>query len=180
MPKDKKADEKGAQEPIYEEMRTGVSDREVAEILDKLRKKGEKLALAESLTAGMITARFADIPGSSDVLDRAYITYSNTAKHQMVKVRKSTLEEHGAVSRQTAKQMAEGGARKAGAAACISATGYAGPASDKKDGSVGHVFLGCCYKGKTTVEEHWYAGKRNEIRVQAMNDAIRLLASALK
>ena len=80
------------------------------------------------------------------------------------------LEKNGGIARNT----------NAGAAACLSATGYAGPASGPEDTSVGHVFLGCFYRGQTVVEEHRYLGERNEVRAQAMNDALRMLAAAVR
>ena len=146
-----------------------VTDRELRKVQDVLRKRGELVTTVESLTAGMISARLADIPGSSDVLKRAFVTYCDEAKHEMVGVKKKTLKKWTAVSRQTAKQMAKGGAKKAGAAACVSATGYAGPPSGPDDKTVGLVFLGCCYRDRITVEEHHYTGQRNDIRAQAMN-----------
>ena len=109
------------------------------------------------------------------MLRRAYVTYSDEAKHEMVNVRKKTLKKWTAVSRQCARQMAKGGAKKAGAAACVSATGYAGPPAGPEDKTVGLVFIGCHYHDKTVVEEHHYSGQRNEIRAQAMDDALRLL-----
>ena len=152
-----------------------VTDREIAEILNRLRQRGESVTAVESITAGMISARLADIPGCSDVMERAFVTYCDDAKHEMVKVKKKTLKKWTAVSRQCAKQMAKGGARKAGASACVSATGYAGPPSGPDDHTVGLVFLGCFYRDKVTVEEHHYTGQRNDIRKMAMNDALRLL-----
>lgn len=161
-------------------MQTGsVSDEEVAVILDVLRKRKEYVTTVESLTAGMISSRIADIPGSSDVLRRAFITYCDQAKHEMAGVKQKTLKKYTAVSRQVAKQMAKGGAEKAKADACISATGYAGPPSGPDDKTVGLVYLGCCYHGKTIVEEHHYTGPRNEIRSKAMTDGLRLLQRML-
>ena len=160
-------------------VRAAVTDRETAQILDTLRKRGELVTTVESLTAGMIAARLGDIPGSSDVLRRAFVTYSDEAKHEMVGVDQATLEQFTSVSPQTAEQMAQGGAKMAGAAACVSATGYAGPPSGPEDTTVGLVYLGCCYRGKTSVEEHRYGGSRNEVRAQAMNDALRLLGRCI-
>ena len=164
----------------YDETRPAFTDSELARVLDQLRRRGELVTTVESLTAGMISARIADIPGSSDVLRRAYVTYSDEAKREMVGVQASTLEQWTAVSCQSACEMAQGGAENAGAAACLSATGYAGPASGPEDTSVGHVFLGCFYRGQTVVEEHRYLGERNEVRAQAMNDALRMLAAAVR
>jgi len=152
-----------------------TGDDIAAEILDALREKNETLTTVESLTAGMISARLADIPGCSDVLKRAYVTYCDQAKHEMVGVKDLTLEKYTAVSAQTAQEMAQGGARAAKADACVSATGYAGPAAGPQDDSAGLVFLGCYYHGRTEVERHLYSGGRNEVRQMAMNDALRLL-----
>ena len=152
-----------------------VKDQEIAQILDTLRQRGETVTTVESLTAGMISARLADIPGCSDVLRRAYITYCDQAKHEMVNVKKKTLRKWTAVSRQCAKQMAKGGAKQAKADACVSATGYAGPPTGPDDKTAGLVFIGCHYHDKTVVEEHHYSGERNEVRSMAMNDALRLL-----
>ena len=149
--------------------------QEIAEIISVLRERGETVTTVESLTAGMISARLADIPGCSDVMERAYVTYCDQAKHEMVKVKKKTLKKWTAVSRQCAKQMAKGGAEEAGADVCVSATGYAGPPSGPDDDTVGLVYLGCWYRGEAVVEEHHYTGQRNEIRSMAMNDALRLL-----
>ena len=152
-----------------------VTDGEIAEILDRLRLRGESVTTVESITAGMISARLADIPGCSDVMERAFVTYCDAAKHEMVQVKKKTLKKWTAVSRQCAKQMAKGGASKAGASACVSATGYAGPPSGPEDKTAGLVYIGCRYHDKTVVEEHHYSGQRNEVRSMAMNDALRLL-----
>lgn len=159
---------------------TVVTDAEIAAILDTLRKRGETVTTVESLTAGMISARLADIPGCSDVMERAFVTYCDAAKHEMVNVKKKSLKKWTAVSRQVAKQMAKGGAKKAGAQACVSATGYAGPPSGPDDNTAGLVYLGCHYKDKTVVEKHRYTGDRNEVRAQAMNDALRLLINVIQ
>ena len=156
-----------------------VSDKKLTALLQALREREETVTTVESLTAGMISARIADIPGSSDVLKRAFVTYCDEAKHDMAGVRRKTLKKHTAVSSQTAKQMAKGGAERAHADACVSATGYAGPPSSPDDNTVGLVFLGCCYHGKTETEEHRYTGSRNEVRAQAMNDALRMLMRAV-
>ena len=158
----------------------GRDDAALGELLDVLRRRGELVTTAESLTAGMISARIADIPGASDVLRRAFVTYSDEAKHEMLGVKKKTLRKFTAVSAQTARQMAKGGAKAAGAACCVSATGYAGPAADENDRNVGLVYLGCCYRGKTVVEEHRYSGERHEVRAAAVRDALRLMGECLR
>ena len=144
------------------ERRTGMSDDALRGLLDILRQRGETVTTVESLTAGLISARIADIPGASDVMKRAYVTYCDEAKHEMV------------------QEMALGGARQAHAALCLAATGYAGPPSGPDDHFVGLVYLGCCYRGKVTVEEHHYQGSRNEVREAAREDALCLMADAGK
>ncbi len=157
-----------------------LRDEDVACLLDILRQRGETVTTVESLTAGMIAARLADIPGSSDVLKRAFVTYCDEAKHEMAGVKEETLRKYTAVSAQTAFEMAEGGAKNARAQACISATGYAGPAAGPDDNTVGTVFLGCSYRGRVITEEHHYKGSRNEVRRQAMADGLRMLLGCLK
>lgn len=169
----------GMQDEINAERRPGMSDDALGKLLDILRQRGETVTTVESLTAGLIAARIADIPGASDVMKRAYVTYCDEAKHEMVGVSRQTLETYTAVSAQTAQEMALGGARQAHAALCLAATGYAGPLSGPDDHSVGLVFLGCCYRGQVTVEEHHYRGSRNEVRKAAREDALRLMAEAL-
>ena len=169
----------GMQDEINAERRPGMSDDALGKLLDILRQRGETVTTVESLTAGLIAARIADIPGASDVMKRAYVTYCDEAKHEMVGVSRQTLETYTAVSAQTAQEMAFGGALQAHAALCLAATGYAGPPSGPDDHSVGLVFLGCCYRGQVTVEEHHYQGSRNEVRKAAREDALRLMAEAL-
>ncbi len=156
-----------------------LSDEEVAGILDSLRQRRETVTTVESLTAGMISARMADIPGSSDVLKMALVTYSDAAKESLAGVSAKTLKAHSAVSAETAREMAEGGAKKAGASAALSATGYAGPPAGPEDDTVGRVFLGCFYRGSTEVEEHQYTGSRNQVRGKARDDALRMLRRRL-
>lgn len=156
-----------------------VSDPYLTALLDILRRRGETVTTVESLTAGMISARIADIPGASDVMKRAFVTYCDQAKHEMVGVRTETLQKYTAVSAETAEEMCRGGAKAAGADLCLSATGYAGPAWGPDDYTVGLVYLGCFYHGKATVTEHRYSGSRNEVRAQARDDALRMMAKAL-
>ncbi|MCI6698885.1 CinA family protein [Porcincola intestinalis] len=171
--------QRGMQDGSNGERHAGMSDDALGGLLNILRQRGETVTTVESLTAGLISARIADIPGASDVMKRAYVTYCDEAKHEMVGVSRQTLETYTAVSAQTAQEMAIGGARQAHAALCLAATGYAGPPSGPDDHSVGLVYLGCCYRGQVTVEEHHYQGSRNEVREAAREDALCLMAKAL-
>ena len=171
--------QRGMQDGNNGERHAGMSDDALRGLLNILRQRGETVTTVESLTAGLISARIADIPGASDVMKRAYVTYCDEAKHEMVGVSRQTLEMYTAVSAQTAQEMARGGARQAHAALCLAATGYAGPPSGPDDHFVGLVYLGCCYRGKVKVEEHHYQGSRNEVRAAAREDALCLMADAL-
>lgn len=98
-----------------------------AEVLDLARARGRMIATAESCTGGMIIAALTDIAGSSDVVDRGFVTYSNAAKIEMLGVRVQTLEAHGAVSEEVAAEMAAGARERSAATLAVSVTGIAGP-----------------------------------------------------
>lgn len=154
--------------------------RECAEayLIRRLREHGMTVTTVESCTGGMIAAALTSVPGSSEVFRRGFVTYCDQAKHEMVGVRQETLDRYTAVSRQTAQEMAEGGAREAGADCSISVTGYAGPDSGSGE-PVGLVYIGCCVDGETEVREFHFAGGRQEIRRQATEAALRLLQERL-
>src|SRR6185312_16098553 len=97
------------------------------QVLERCRAGKLMLATAESCTGGMIAAALTDIAGSSDVVDRGFVTYSNEAKMEMIGVRQATLTAHGAVSRETDLEMAEGALSHSRAAIALSVTGIAGP-----------------------------------------------------
>ncbi len=103
------------------------------EVLEALRRRGWKLATAESCTGGLIAAALTDVAGSSDVFDRGFVTYSNAAKTEMLGVRPATLKAHGAVSEPVAAEMAQGALDHSQAQIAVSVTGIAGPGgSDHK------------------------------------------------
>lgn len=154
-------------------------DERVAGLLGLLRERNELITTVESCTGGLLAARITDIPGSSDVFHQGFVTYCDEAKASMVGVSRDTLRTYTAVSAQTAREMAEGGAETAGADACLSVTGYAGPAQDPEDTTVGLVYVGCCYRGKTRVRELHLTGSRRQIREAAMNEALGLLEECL-
>src|SRR5262249_53163778 len=111
-------------------------------VLDACRAHGIMLTTAESCTGGMIAAALTDIPGSSDVVDRGFVTYSNEAKMEMVGVRHATLAAHGAVSRETAVEMAAGALAHSRAGIALSVTGIAGPGGGSAEKPVGLVWFG--------------------------------------
>ena len=115
----------------------------------KLREKGLTLSSAEACTGGLFAARLTDLAGSSRFFDRSIVTYSNQAKLDHLGVHPETLEKHGAVSPETAIEMAEGLARVSGSDVCISVTGIAGPNGGTEEKPVGTVFIAVVYENKT-------------------------------
>ena len=122
-------------------------------VVELLAEKGFHITTAESCTGGMIAGTLVNVAGASEVLNEGYVTYSNEAKERLVRVSHQTLEQFGAVSEQTAREMAEGAARAAKAEAALSATGIAGPGGGTAEKPVGLVYIGCYLNGKTTVKE---------------------------
>ena len=149
-------------------------------VVAALKERGLTMTTVESCTGGMIAAAVTSIAGSSSVFHQGYVTYCDAAKHEMAGVRKKTLRKYTAVSRQTAKEMAAGGARAAKADCCISVTGYAGPPSGEPGEEVGLVYIGCAFRGKVKVKECHFSGTRGEVREQAKQKALKMLAVRLE
>lgn len=147
----------------------------VAEIL--LQKK-LTLALAESCTGGLIGHRLTNVSGSSGFLDRGYVVYSNQAKMDELGVKQSTLEEFGAVSEQTAREMAEGARRAAKTDLGLAVTGIAGPTGGTDSKPVGLVYISLASNGDTIVQRHLWKGTREQIKNRAALMALRLLWQA--
>lgn len=151
-----------------------------ADILAAARAIGIRIATAESCTGGMIAAALTDIAGSSDVFDRGFVTYSNDAKIEMLGVRQTTLDAHGAVSEQTALEMAMGAVAHANATLAVATTGIAGPGgSDFKP--EGRVCFALCTLGEPTKTATIDFGPigRAAVRAAATEYALGLLLSAL-
>ncbi len=148
-------------------------------VVQMLSEQDMTVTTAESCTGGLIAGTLVNAPGASDVLNEGYITYSNEAKERLLGVSSDTLEKYGAVSKETAREMAEGAIRAAGADAALSATGIAGPGGGTKEKPVGLVYIGCCLKGKTVVRECHFAGDRMENRIQTVDTALNMLKEAL-
>ena len=144
-----------------------------------LKKKKLTLTTVESCTGGAIAARIVNVPGASEVLMQGFVTYSNEAKHKLVGVKKKTLKEFGAVSSQTAAQMAKGGCKVTGSDVAISVTGIAGPGGGTKKKPVGLVYIACTCQGKTTVKELHLTGDRTRIREQSVAQALILIRESL-
>lgn len=142
-----------------------------------LQKRGAMLALAESCTGGLAAAAITDIAGSSAWFDRGFVTYSNASKQEMLAVSAKTLAQHGAVSEQTAIEMAAGALKQSHAKIAGSVTGIAGPGGGTTNKPVGTVcFAWSTENGHSNSSTEHFSGNRQEIRHQA---AIRLISSLI-
>jgi len=133
------------------------------------------LATAESCTGGLLSAKLTDISGSSSVFDRAFITYSNAAKIQMLDVQKMTLRQFGAVSEQVANEMLQGALNNSNANISISITGIAGPGGGTAAKPVGTICFSWGSKYQQNSCTKHFSGVREEIRAQAVNFALTKL-----
>lgn len=149
-------------------------------VVNLLREKNLTLTTAESCTAGLLAGRVMNVPGASWVYNEGYITYSNDAKERLVKVSHQTLEEHGAVSHETAAEMAVGAARAANANAALSVTGIAGPGGGTDEKPVGLVYIGCYLEGKVDTKEFHFTGDRAQNREDSVEQALLLLEEMLR
>jgi len=148
------------------------NDESVEEVFySLLKEKNMKVAFCESCTGGLITSRFTRIPGVSGVLDRGLVTYSNEAKINELGVKEETLKKYGAVSEQTAIEMAEGLLKKSDVDIAISTTGIAGPSSDDSNKPIGLVYIGIVDKNKSYAIEYHFSGNRESIQKKATNYA---------
>jgi len=149
------------------------------QVLHAARSKGWRIATAESCTGGLIAGALTEIPGSSDVVDRGFVTYSNAAKTEMLGVTPEALDAYGAVSEQVAAQMAEGARRAAGVALSVSVTGIAGPGgSDHKP--EGMVCFGLATATETTTQTIQFDPLgRSGVRAASVEYALDLLLMAL-
>jgi len=149
-------------------------------IVRMLTEAGKTLALAESCTGGFIANRITNISGASAVLLAGLVTYSNEAKQKFLGVRKETLEAHGAVSEETAREMAEGARAQTGADYAISVTGIAGPTGGTDEKPVGTVFMALARpKGETIVKKYRNNYDRETFKFTTSQQALDLLRREL-
>ena len=151
-------------------------------LLESCRAKGLRLTAAESCTGGLIASLLTEIPGSSDVVGRGFVTYSNEAKQELLGVSAETLAAHGAVSGETAQEMARGALARAGRDAdlAVAVTGVAGPGGGSAEKPVGTVWLAVASAGDTVASRHNLDGNRAEIRRAAVECALAMLRSAVE
>lgn len=149
--------------------------------LEACRKAKLRLTTAESCTGGLIVGALTEIGGSSDVIGRGFVTYSNEAKMEMLGVAAATLDQHGAVSGATVKEMTAGALKAAGADAdiAIAVSGVAGPGGGSPDKPVGTVWIAVERKGRPTTTEHCvFSGDRTDVRLKTVARALELAIAA--
>jgi len=154
---------------------------EAARLLDAFRARDIRLVTAESCTGGLIAALLTEIPGSSDVVERGFVTYSNEAKQEDLGVPANVLAAHGAVSEAVARAMAEGALVHSHADIAISVTGIAGPSGGSAEKPVGLVHLAAARKQDATLHRECRFGDigRGQIRTTSVEVALSLLCLAL-
>jgi nicotinamide-nucleotide amidase len=155
---------------------------DAARLLDALRARHLRLATAESCTGGLIAALLTEFPGSSDVVERGFVTYSNEAKQESLGVPKALIEKHGAVSEDVARAMAEGALKHSHADLAVSVTGVAGPGGGSEAKPVGLVHLAAARTGVPTLHQECRFGDigREQVRSKSVEVALALLWRALE
>jgi nicotinamide-nucleotide amidase len=150
---------------------------QAAALLELCRRKQIKVATAESCTGGLVAATLTEIPGSSDVVERGFVTYSNDAKETMLGVPGTTLRTFGAVSRETAEAMAKGALRQSHAELAISVTGIAGPGGGSPEKPVGLVHFAAASKNGQLIHHENRFGDigRSQVRHASVVEALAML-----
>lgn len=148
-------------------------------VKDLLEKRHLTVTTAESCTGGLLAGRLVNVSGISEYFKEGYITYSNEAKEKLLGVSHDTLVKYGAVSPQTAEEMAEGGAKAAGADICVAVTGIAGPDGGTNEKPVGLVYISCYCMGKISTVKKLYTGSRSKVREYSVATALTLLRKTI-
>ena len=152
-----------------------------AALLDRCHAAGLTIATAESCTGGLVAALLTEIPGSSAVVDRGFVVYSNAAKEELLGVTPETLARHGAVSEATARAMADGALQGSRADIAVSVTGIAGPDGGTAEKPVGLVWFACARRGKATFvrDERFGDLGRQAVRLASVWVALEMLEATL-
>ncbi len=189
------ADSKSAKEliqPVVKEIRRTLGSavysvdepRLEAVVVEKLKEKGKTVAFAESCTGGLISKRITDVPGSSAVFGYGFCTYANEAKTKILGVKRETLDLYGAVSPQTAEEMAKGALEVSGADIAVSVTGIAGPDGGTEEKPVGLVYMGIACGGRVQSERLMLGGHsgsdRDYIRMLTANTVFKAVLDLLE
>lgn len=151
-------------------------------LLDLLRRRSLKLCTAESCTGGLISGLLTEIAGSSDVVERGFVVYSNEAKTSLLRVPENVIELHGAVSEACARAMAEGALKNSKADIAVSVTGVAGPGGGSPEKPVGLVHLACTSSGGETAHRRFVFKKadRHEVRMKSVAAALDLVSAQIE
>ena len=159
-------------------------------LLADARAKGVKIVTAESCTGGLIAGLLTEIPGSSDVFERGFVTYSNEAKMELLGVPKELIARNGAVSSPVVRAMVEGALRNSSAHMAVAVTGIAGPGGGTKDKPVGLVYIAACQRldlatplefvGVTVAECRFGDIGRSQVRLKSVEAALTLLENLLQ
>jgi PncC family amidohydrolase len=157
-------------------------EAEIARLIREYQAKIGKLLTVgtiESATAGRIADRITNVPGSSDYFKGSVVAYSNEVKTAVVGVKKATLENYGAVSEQTAREMARGGRKLLNVDICVSDTGIAGPSGATPEKPVGLFYLGLAAEDESLSQKHVFPGNREENKLDAAEAALNMLKQYL-
>jgi nicotinamide-nucleotide amidase len=147
-----------------------------AAALEAAKKKGIRLATAETVTAGLVSACLTSVSGASQIFDRGYVLYHESAKATGLGVTEDVSAKHGAVSAEVTQGLAEGLLLNSGAAVVVAVTGYAGPGGGNPRNPVGTIFIAAARKDAPIMaERHVFSGSRDNVRLEAVAAAIRLM-----
>jgi nicotinamide-nucleotide amidase len=151
------------------------------QLLDDARARGLRIAVAESCTGGLIAGLLTEIPGSSDVVERGFVTYSNEAKEDLLGVPMDVIHRHGAVSAEVARTMAEGALKHSLAQLAVAVTGIAGPGGGTVEKPVGLVYLAAQRQGGEARIKELRLGDigRGAIRLETVAEALKLLRALI-
>jgi len=151
--------------------------KQAAGIVEALKESGCRLATAESCTGGLISACLTEIPGSSAVVDRGFIVYSNQAKHDLLGVELSTLQAHGAVSPEVVEAMARGALERSSVDLTIAVTGIAGPSGATETKPLGLVYLALANGDDIEVVREVFKGDRHAVRLATLERALDMISA---
>ncbi len=153
-------------------------------LIEQLKQRGLMLCTAESCTGGLLAKLITDLPGTSAVFERGFVTYSNASKNQLLGVGKNVLERYGAVSEEVAREMASRALKHAEADIAVSITGIAGPDGGTAAKPVGTVFIATAYQRDSLLDvvaqKYHFDGNRGAIRTQSAEAAIDMLLEAVQ
>jgi nicotinamide-nucleotide amidase len=158
----------------------GLLDR-AARALELARSEGIRIATAETCTAGLISSCLTAVPGASQVFERGFVLYHDSAKATGLGVPESVSKAHGAVSAEVTRGLAEGALKHSTAGIAVAVTGYAGPGGGNERNPVGTVYVAAAREGRDSVgERHQFPGDRDAVRLQAVGAALDILIRHLE